>query len=411
VLDERVADGIGHADSIRTTGRRFTARQHARGMTNGPWRYRSHRSDHELTERGTCVFDESKLPEVVRVLERREASLWHACQLLELAAWLRVGGITSGTTLARAEGPVPDRTDAHGRVRFHLDDIGHGFAGGWATMPDLFGPITLQLAPAALADATDATVTLRSSAASGDEPGSGSLSDPRTVDELFWHEWQIGFPRSTWMRFGDHLQGNFGARDASTVDVLVTPRHATIGLQHVVAVWVDPLEINGVQLIDVVSGLCDELGVPLRIRRRTMVDPRRAEVWRDIGRLLCKGPLPLLRLVKRADASDAFRAWAAEMRAAGRAEAWERFARRLYDGTLRPLAAAASAGEPNGDGFWSRSRRQPPLVDERPQSRKRTATLTRAEPLRACGHPVREWDAGLCYACLGRARSAWRYEQ
>ncbi len=356
------------------------------------------------------MFDESKLPEVVRVLERREASLWHACQLLELAAWLRLGGIASGPALARSGLPASHRTDAGPRIRFHLDDIGHGFAGGWATMPDLSGPIALQLAPAALSDATDATVTLRSSLASGDEAGSGSLSDPRTVDELFWHEWQIGFPRSTWMRFGDHLQGNFGGRDASTVDVLVTPRHATMGLQHVVAVWVDPVELNGVQLIDVVSGLCEELGVPLRIRRRTMVDPRRADVWTDITRLLCNGPLPLLRLVKRADASDAFRSWAAEMRAAGRSEAWERFAHGLYDGTLRPLAAAARAGEPSGDGFWSRSRRQPPAVEERPRARKRTATLTRTEPVRACGHPVQEWDSGVCYACLARARSAWRYE-
>ena len=58
-------------------------------------------AEHGRTERGSCVFDESKLPDVVRLLERREASLWHACQLLDLAAYLRLGGIASGMALAR----------------------------------------------------------------------------------------------------------------------------------------------------------------------------------------------------------------------------------------------------------------------------------------------------------------------
>lgn len=354
------------------------------------------------------MFDESKLPEAVRVLERREASLWHACQLLELAAYLRLGGVASGMAVQRS-GLAHDSlgADATERVVFHLDDIGHGFAGGWATVPDLFGPITLQLAPSALTEATDAAFSLRSSTSMSVEVEGGSLSDPRTVDELFWYDAKIGFPRSTWMRFGDHLQPNFGGRDASSVDVLVTPRRGTIRLGHVVAVWVDPVELNGVQLIDVVSGLADELGVALRIRRRTMVDPARAEIWGDIARLLGNGPLPLMQLVNRADASGAFRSWAAEMIGAGRAAVWERFGRRLFEGTLRPLSAGLLSSEPPGDGFWSRSRRQPTLPGE--ERSGMVATLTPPQ-VRGCGHPAEPWDGGVCYACLAGARSAWRYE-
>ena len=353
------------------------------------------------------MFDESKLPDVVALLERREASLWHACQLLELAAYLRMGGI--GSRLAMPASGLPERpgqAEANARILFHLDDIAHGFAAGWATTPALLGPITLQLAPAVLTDASQAAFTLRSSLSTSLETGSHSLSDPRTVDELFWYESGIGFPRSTWMRFGDHLQGNFGGRDASSVDVLVTPRQAMVGLGHLVAVWVDPLELDGVQLIDVVSGLCDELGIAVRIRRRTLVEPVRRRIWRDIAQLLCDGPLPLLQLVNRVDASASFRSWARKTMRAGRADAWEQLARRLYDGTLRPLAAAA-AGEPHQDGFWSRARRQSAVLEER--GGRSVATLTRAEPARACGHAVQAWDDGICYACLGRARSTWRY--
>ncbi len=362
------------------------------------------------------MFDESKLPDVVRLLERRQASLWHACQLLDLAAYLRLGGIASRLALARsglAHGSA--QTDASDRILFHLDDIGHGFAAGWATIPALFGPITLQVVPTALTDASEAHFNLRSAASMSLEPQGDSLSDPRTVDELFWYEAGIGFPRSTWMRFGDHLQGNFGSRDASSIDVLVTPRrNGTIALSNVVAVWVEPVTIDGVQLIDLVSGLCDELGLPLRIRRRTMIDPARAAVWTDMGQLLRDGPLPLVQLVNRADASSAFRGWATEMGGGGRRAVWEQFAGRLHDGTLRAVGCAAASSTvsgPHGDaGFWSRSRRQPIPIDHAGPSRERVATLARPA-LRVCGHPVQDWDDGLCYACLSRARSAWRYPE
>jgi hypothetical protein len=361
------------------------------------------------------VFDESRIPDAVRLLERRQASLWHACQLIDLAAYLRLGGIGSRAALERAGHWVPalpsDAADRQSgqweRVVCSLDDIGHGFAAGWGMTPNVFGPITLQLAPSVLTDATEAAFCLRSSTSPGFDPITDSLGDVSLVDELFWHRADAGFPRSTWLRFGDHLPQTFGMRDASAADVLLTPaRPVGLDLRHVVAVWVDPVHVRDLQLIDVVSGLCDDLGVALRIRRRTMIEPDRRAVWADIVAFLRDGEKPLVQLLNRADASVAFRTWAAEMQASDRSWIWERFARHLVQGTVRYLAVARAAGAPIDEdrGFWSKSRRSGTLVAGS------VLAPASAEAVRACGHLIQPGDGGTCYACIGRSRSAWRYD-
>jgi hypothetical protein len=51
-------------------------------------------------------------------------------------------------------------------------------------------------------------------------------------------------------------------------------------------------------------------------------------------------------------------------------------------------------------GFWSKSRRSATLV----------VPPALAEAVRACGHLVQPGDGGTCYACIGRTRSPWRYD-
>jgi hypothetical protein len=367
------------------------------------------------------VFDESSIPGVVRILERRQASLWHACQLIDLAAYLQLRGIASRDVLDRNDltstpmaSAGSDRRDGHGdRVVCSLDDIGHEFAAGWSTTPNLSGPIVLQLAPAALLDATQVDVSLGTTA---------SLTDPDTVDSLFQYDATADFPRSTRIAFGERLRDAFGTCETSSVDVRLVPRRAQLGLRHVVAVWVDPVTIGDAQLIDAVAGLAESSGVALRIRRRTLLTPARGEIWGDIVRLVGDGERPLIQLQNRVDASAAFRDWARELHASRPEWPWDRFVRHLREGTLRYLAPprpAPSVGEfgARADigahvGFWSATRRANAKGTRTAAPR---AASTAAPPLdpprvRACGHPARTWDKGVCWTCIGRSRARWRYE-
>lgn len=373
------------------------------------------------------VFDEAAIGGLVSLLERREASLWHACQLIDLAAYLHVGGIAPRAELARRDlactplaSDQADRDSGHwDKVYFSLDDVSHGFAAGWRITPNAFGPIVLQVAPSALTDATNAAVTLRSPSAPGFDPERDEVTDADVLDTLFLHDTEIGFPLSSYVLYGERLRVAVGVEEGRTIELFATPRRAKLDLRHVVAVWVDPVEVeSGTQLIDVVSGLAEYVGVPLRIRPRTRLDPDRRQVWRDIVHVLDDGEKPLVQLVNRADVSPAFVHWAREVHAAGLDWMWERFARHLHAGTLRYLrasqpegAAAARNGEAAG-GFWSAARRARAGSAPVEAVAEREASAGEARPaVRACGHPIRTWDNGVCYGCIGRTRSRWRYEE
>jgi hypothetical protein len=139
-------------------------------------------------------------------------------------------------------------------------------------------------------------------------------------------------------------------------------------------------------------------------------------------RLIADGERPLIQLMNRADASVAFRDWASELHASRKEWPWGRFIRHLREGTLRYLAApqdAASVRDDDGRGgiephagFWSATRR---AHGKGIRAAAPRAASTAAPPLdpprvRACGHPARGWDNGVCWTCIGRSRARWRYE-
>lgn len=332
-------------------------------------------------------FDREAISALVAILRTREASLWHACQLDELAGYLRLGGLGTPSELARLDlltrPMAPDPADpAHGvgtRLVVDLDDIGQGFAHAWRLLPGTGGPITVQLHPRILWSA--ARVAVRRHAGAGIE----ELGDPGAVARSFLRTATDGYP------WGERLQPGTRVELA-----IASPR--PVGFEHALAVWVDPVALGDVQLLDRVEGLADAAGVPLRVRRRTFIEPDRMAVWRDLVSLLLPGEKPLLELWQRADASPEFRAWAAELRGAGLDAAFGRLAQGLHRGTLVPLAASARLAQ--------NARVLAPVgADARPTF----PPGARPPSVYACGHPRQGWDAGTCYACVRDYRSAWRY--
>lgn len=331
-------------------------------------------------------FDREAISALVAILRTREASLWHACQLDELAGSLRLGGIATPSELRRlglvGRPMTPDPADAErrdgARLIVDLDDIGQGFAHAWRLLPSLAGPITLQLHPRILWS----TVALAARRYAGGV--AESLAEPGAVARAFLRTATDGYP------WGERLQPGTRVELA-----LAAPR--PVGFEHVVTAWVDPVAVGDVQLLDRVEGLADAAGVPLRVRRRTFIEPERLDVWRDLVSLLLPGERPLLEVWQRADASPAFRAWAAELRGAGLDAAFGHLAQGLHHGTLVPLAA--SAGAPRIPARSAITVGGRPTFPPQP----------RPSSVYACGHAQQAWDGGTCYACVSDYRSAWRY--
>ncbi len=331
-------------------------------------------------------FDREAINALVAILRTREASLWHACQLDELAGYLRLGGVAAPAELARLglldRPTAPDPADAARvdgtRLVVDLDDIGQGFAHAWRLLPSPGGPVTLQLHPRILWSVN--TLAVRRHAGAEVE----ALQEPGAVARSFLRTATDGYP------WGERLQPGTRVELA-----LASPR--AVGFEHVVAVWVDPVAVGEVQLLDRVEGLADAAGVPLRVRRRTFMEPERLVVWRDLVTLLLPGEKPLLEVWQRADASAAFRTWAAELRGAGLDGAFARLARGLHAGTLLPLSASA--------GVARTPARSAVAVGARPTF----PPQPRPSSVYACGHSRQSWDGGTCYACVRDYRSAWRY--
>ena len=336
---------------------------------------------------GATDFDREAMSALVAILRTREASLWHACQLDETAGYLRLGGISTPAELARSglvDRPMtPDPADPARRdgprLVVDLDDIGQGFAHAWRMLPSVGGPITVQIHPRILWSVATLSAT-RHSAGTVEE-----LEEPGEVARSFLRTATDGYP------WGERLV-------PGTRVELALASARPVGFEHVVAVWVDPVGVGETQLLDVVEGLADAAGVPLRVRRRTFMEPERMAVWRDLATLLLPGEQPLLAMWQRADASPEFRAWAAELRGAGLDAAFARLGGGLHRGTLAPLEASTRLAP-------AARIAAPVAIGARPTFPPRP----RPASVYACGHPGQPWDGGTCYACIADYRSAWRY--
>lgn len=327
------------------------------------------------------MFDRHKASPLVLALLADDASLWHACGLTDFAGYLAMGAIGSGADLERIVGSprlAMPGTDDRLAVRTH--DAGQEFDLGHRLMPDPGGPIMFQLHPRALGRGSDVQLPL--SPMADTSPDTAHDDEPASDVELA-------------ISLG-------GGRRVPFTDVA--------------AVWVEPVQVGSVQLIDLVDGLADAGAIPLRVRRRTHVDDARMAIWEDLVRVLSDGAQPLLAVWRRADTSSAFRDWAGELRSLGLDAAFAHLAAALDEQTLGPLREVV--GESSGEAVAS-GEDSAPVVSAATDGTRTTADTRRGRqtfPPRprsasvyACGHPHRAWDTGTCFTCLGAYRSRWRY--
>lgn len=293
------------------------------------------------------MFVGSGIQELVDFMHRRQASLWHACQLLDLSAYLALGGIPSRSFVERrglaqtafVTDAVDRRNGVWDKVFLNLDDFGRSFAAGWRAVPNPYGPIVLQVRPEALLAASDVAIALRSAGAHDFDRQGESLSTVDEVDRIYRHPVSAGFPLSADTRFGEELKEAFKGSpiEAKAAEVSVSIEDQLLPLSFVSMIRVEPFEVQDVELERLVRALLKEFDADLAVRPRLMGD--RADVWRDLVSWLSDGPLPLTWLLNRSDASEPTRRWMLAIHERDLAWQFDRFATYLYEGTLKPLLA------------------------------------------------------------------------
>lgn len=288
------------------------------------------------------MFTGLEIEELVTLLERRGVSLFHACQYADFRAYLQLGGIPSRALLEQKLQPFTTfETDAHDRqngvwdkVFVNLADFGEWFARGFCAVPNVYGPIALQLQPAALHEATDVAVCRRSAGAANFNREREALGRIEEVDELFLDPPDAGFPQSTYVK--PITQSQPYRLGAKAPEVSCTVAKGFLSLENVVVVWTDPYVIGKRPLREWVRESMCRAGMSFRLCNRFSDSNRRA-LYSELLDEVAKGCSSLRHIIDNRFASLALRTWAADIWARKLEYQFQRYATYLTDGTIRPL--------------------------------------------------------------------------
>lgn len=290
---------------------------------------------------------DSGIRPLVDLLLAREASLWHACQLVDYGAYLTVGGIPSRRLLEARRLPVtPFETDKQDRVNqvwdrvfLNLSDFGTMFWSGRRAVPNPFGPITFQLKPSTLLRAADVALCLRSAGARDFDLNQEALRSVNEVDRIFVHGDGALFPESAMVKYGHQLQESFEeyGDTARSCEISAAVDSSLLRFDDVVAVWVDPVAIGGVALIDRVRADAERLGHRWRIHTRTTAEARRG-VYKELLDIVEEQEhMPLRLLGSRHGASAALKDWVDGVLERDLEWQYHRWHKYLRSGTVLPL--------------------------------------------------------------------------
>jgi hypothetical protein len=291
------------------------------------------------------MFEGGAIQELIDLLMRRQASLFHAVQFLDFQNYLELGGIPSRAYQhAHCEGytllATDDNDKANGvwdKVFVNLADFGREFAQGTVAVPNAFGPITLQLKPNALLEADDVAICLRSAGAAGFRREQEALKSIAEIDGLFVYPAQVGFPDSIRLRSRRELE-RLRPR-ASIPEVSLTIPSGRLGLEHTIVLWVDPYIFGGKPLFEYVDALVTRSPYQFLVRERSCLVSRRP-LYNEIAALIQDGNPHLTRWEYRQNLSPALRQWGRQIMDAELGYQYDRFARYLMDGTLAEMGNA-----------------------------------------------------------------------
>jgi len=288
------------------------------------------------------MFQGEEIQKLVELLKERDAYLYHACQLLDFQSYLNVGGIPSRSHLESNSQPyTPFKTDQNDRanddwdkVFANLSDFGFTFAGGYDAVPNIYGPILLQIKPEVFYEATDVAICLRSAGGKGFEREREALNSISDVDRLFKYPADEPDSRKrSYVKNRKELQTDFTS-NASAPEISCTVESGKLSLEYVNLVRVEPYTIQGHHLEVKVKEIISKSGEKLRVYNRN-----KSPCYTDeLLKILESGVLSLQDLSENYNISQELRDWAKRVINRGIAYQFNNsFAPYLYHGTILPI--------------------------------------------------------------------------
>ena len=287
------------------------------------------------------MFQGDDIKDLVQLLQKRRAYLYHACQFTDFQSYLRLGGIPSRALLESTKMPYTAfRSDANDRANNDWDkvfgnfsDFGSTFGGGHGAVPNIYGPILFKIQPVAFYEATDIAICLRSAGNPGFNREQGSLSTIEEINRLFQHPENAQWASNIKSRSA--LQREFSNSSASLPEFSCSVNSGMFPLSHVDLVRVDSYNIQGQPLSMFVEQAKRDNNQTFRVFQRDRCPSYTQDLF-DV--LVSRNNAPsLVELFQDESISEGLRNWA--QRSAHLETYFQSFSSYLLNGTIRSLLA------------------------------------------------------------------------
>lgn len=301
------------------------------------------------------------IQDLVALLKRRQACLWHACNYQDFLTYLVLGGIPSRALLEQSglayTGFETDEADhvngVWDKVFVNLSDFGALFAHGYHAVPNPYGPIVLQIKPDAMIEATDVAVCLRSAGACDFDRDAEALASVDLVDKLYRYRIGSPFPASTEVLSGRWLSAVFPQAKSSSPEISCTVPSGWLSIDYVAVVWTDPYQIARRTLKEWVIAALEGHGKNLVVQERHCSNGIRRSMYGDLLRLVREGCRSLLQVVQSQPVDDPMRDWARSTLDNGIDYNFQRYADYLRHGTIQPLETGTIPQMPPPQGAYA----------------------------------------------------------
>ena len=281
-----------------------------------------------------------RIKELVSLLEKRRTLIFHACQLRDFQTYLKVGGIPSRDFLVQKKQVFTvfetDKNDQINgvldKVFANLSDFGMTFANGGAGVPNPYGPILLQINPIALLEASDVAICLRSAGATNFNRQKEALKTNQDIDRIFLNSSDSAYPFSTYIKFKDKLQEDFGYPNAHDPEISLSIESGMLSLEYVAFAKTDPYMIGRKSLRMLASEYISSSKFAFSVKNRNCIDPK---LYSELAQFAVNPKETLSKISQNEETSPSLKKWAKKAIGCDLEWQYERFAKYLREGTLQ----------------------------------------------------------------------------
>ncbi|NMG59270.1 hypothetical protein E1H12_12285 [Geitlerinema sp. P-1104] len=287
------------------------------------------------------MFLNHEIIELTSLLEKRNVSLYHACQLQDFISYLKIGGIPSrsylestGHEFTNFDTDSSDRkANVWDKIFFNLSDFGSTFANEKIAVPNPFGPILLKVKCTSIQESKDVAICLRSAGGRNFNRESESLDSLEEVNKLFLYS-DNDPTRSHLVKYAQNLKEDFiDKKSISSPEISCTIMTGYIPLSEVISVQVEPYSIYNHQLLSKVKSITSDFP---QLQTSIYSRPSLPSYAEELVKLLEREEITLQH-IQNSNVSIELKTWADKLRKKELDYQFKRFAKYLRAGTILPF--------------------------------------------------------------------------